>query len=186
MAPENLGSPRSDEYAPYYAGYIRLVPDGDIIMILDRQIEETVGFLARFTEAQAQWRPAPGEWNVTEIVGYLADTERAFAYRALSFARGSVAPLSGVDPDGFMADAGFAKRSLADVVDEFAAVRRASISHLRSLDARAWSRDGIADVNPITVRALAYAMAGHERHHALDFPRHLTMGDRKADERPAG
>lgn len=184
MPPVNPGRPSSDEYAPYYADYIRLVPDGDIITILDRQIEESVAYLAKFTEAQAQWRPASGEWNVTEIVGHLADTERAFAYRALCFARNSSTPLPGVDPDGFMTDAGFAKRSLADVVDEFIAVRRASIPLFRSLEAQAWSRRGIADGNPITVRALAYVTAGHERHHTRDFPRHLAMETGKPTSGP--
>jgi hypothetical protein len=172
------GRPSSDEYAPFYDGYVRLVPDGNIITILDWQIEETVASLAPFSEEQAQWRPAPGEWNVTEIVGHLADTERAFAYRALTFARNDPAPLPGVDPDRFMADAGFANRSLADVVAEFVTVRRASVALLRGLDGQAWSRCGVADGNAITVRALAYTMAGHERHHALDFPRHRAMGDR--------
>ncbi len=184
MAHENPGRPCSDEYPPYYDEYIRLVPEGDIITILDRQIEERVVFLAQFTEAQAQCRPAPGAWNVTEIVGHLADIERAFAYRAVCFARNSPAPLPGIDPDGFMTDAGFAKRALTDVVDEFVAVRRASLPLFRSLEARAWARNGIADGNPITVRALAYTMAGHERDHALDFPRHLATGDEKADTQP--
>lgn len=184
MAAEVPGRPNSTEYHPYYADYIRLVPDGDIITILERQIEQTVASLAKFSETHAQWRPAPGEWNVTEIVGHLADVERAFAYRALCFARNSPAPLPGLDPDVFMTDAGFAKRSLADVVDEFVAVRRATVPLFRSLDAQAWLRGGIADGNPISVRALAYTTAGHERHHALDFPRHLAMGAQKTNEGP--
>ncbi len=171
MATHNPGRPRSDEYAPFY--------DGDIVTILEQQIEATAASLVRFSETQAQWRPVTGEWNVTEIVGHLADTERAFAYRALSFARDSTAPLPGIDPDAFMRDAGFATRALTDVVDEFVAVRRASLPLFRSLEPSAWLRSGIADGNSITVRALAYAIAGHERHHARDFPRHLAMGDAK-------
>ncbi len=175
------GRPHDGEYLPYYAQYIRRVPDGDIIAILDRQIDETVALLSTFTAEQGQWRPAPGEWNAVEIVGHLADTERVFAYRALSFARNDPAPLPGMDPDGFMAGANFADRSLADVVAEFVAVRRASVAFVRSLDAAAWTRSGVADGNPISVRALAYIMAGHELHHARDFPRHHAMsGDTTA------
>jgi len=171
------GRPDAREYVPYYDTYIRLVPDGDIIEILDRQIDETVAFLSSFTAEQAQWRPGLDEWNTVQIVGHLADTERVFAYRALSFARNDPAPLPGMDPDGFMAGANFADRSLADVVAEFVAIRRASVALVRSLDAAAWTRSGVADGNPISVRALAYIMAGHELHHARDFPRHRAMGD---------
>lgn len=167
--------PNADEYAPYYDGYIRLVPDGDIATILERQIDETITYLSGFSEAQAQWRPAPGEWNVIEIVGHIADIERAFAYRAMRFARNDRTPLPGIDPDGFMVEAGFARRPLANVLAELVAVRRASVALLRGFDAAAWERRGTADGNGISVRALAYVMAGHERHHALDFPRHRDM-----------
>jgi hypothetical protein len=167
--------PNTDEYVSYYGDYIRLVPDGDVTAILERQIDETVATLSTFSETQAQWRPAPGEWNVIEIVGHIADIERAFTYRAMCFARNDQTPLPGIDPDGFMVDAGFAKRPLAEVVAELVAVRRASVALLRSFDAAAWERRGTADGNTISVRALAYVMAGHERHHRLDFPRHRAM-----------
>ncbi len=177
------GRPTSDEYAPFYEGYIRLVPEGDILDLLTRQIAETAASLSPFSPAQAQWRPAPGEWNATEIVGHLADAERVFSYRALSFARNDPTPLPGMDPDGFMAGADFARRPLADVVAEYVAVRHASLALLRSLSAAAWQRTGVADGNSISVRALAYVIAGHELHHAADFPRHREMGDHSATNR---
>ena len=171
----NPGRPGNDEYSRYYEDYVRLVPDGDITTTLEQQIRETVATLAPFSEAQAQWHPAPGEWNVIEIIGHLADIERAFAYRALTFARNDPGPLPGIDPDAFMVGAGFARRALEDVVAEFVAVRHASVALLRSFDAAAWSRRGVADGNSMSVRGLAYTMAGHERHHALDFPKHRAM-----------
>src|SRR3954452_18990867 len=176
MATVDPGRPSADEYNPYYDGYIRLVPDGDITSLLEWQIEGTAAALAGFSAEQERWRPAAGEWNITEIVGHLADAERVFSYRALSFARGDSAPLPGMDPDGFMTVACFAERPLADVVEELVAIRRASLALFRSLDAAAWMRWGVADGSLITVRSLAYIMAGHERHHAADFPRHRAMG----------
>ncbi len=175
MTVVNPSRPRSDEYAPYYGQYTQLVPDGDITAMLEEQIDETVAMLRDFSEEQAQWRPAPGEWNAVEIVGHLADTERVFAYRALRFARNDTTPLEGIDQDVFMVDAGFARRPLADVVAELVAVRRASVALLRSFDAAAWERRGVADGNEVSVRALAYIIAGHERHHRLDFPRHRSL-----------
>lgn len=176
MTDVNSVRPTAGEYAAYYHGYILRVPDGDIVDLLERQIAETVTLLSPFTPEQARWRPAPGEWNALEIVGHLSDTERAFAYRAMCFARDVPKPLPGLDPDEFMVSASFAERTLADVVDEFVAVRRASIALLRGLDAAAWVRSGVADGNPVSVRALAYIMAGHVLHHAADFPKHRAMG----------
>jgi len=171
----NPGRPQVGEFVDYYGQYINLVPEGDISSILEQQIDETVATLSTFSDEQAVWRPAPGEWNVIEIVGHLADIERAFAYRALSFARNSPSALPGVDPDDFMIDAGFSRRPLADVVAEFVAVRRASVTLFQSLDEAAWLRRGVASDNEVSVRALAYISAGHERHHALDFPKHRAM-----------
>lgn len=171
------GRPSDGEYVPYYGTYIRLVPDGDLMEILERQIDETVAYLSPFTAEQAAWRPAPGEWNVTEIVGHLADSERVFAYRAFWFARDGGTPLPGMDQEAFMAAVNFASRPLVDVVAEFVAVRRASMTLLRSLDTAAWKRGGVADGNPISVRALAYLIAGHTLHHAKDFSRLRAMGE---------
>jgi hypothetical protein len=168
----NPGRPQSGEFLDYYGRYINLVPEGNISDILEQQIAETADALSSFSDEQAAWRPAPGEWNVIEIVGHLADMERVFAYRAVSFARNSPGALPGIDPDDFMTDAGFARRSLADVLAEFAAVRQASVTLFRSLDEAAWLRRGVASDNDVSVRALAYITAGHELHHALDFPKH--------------
>jgi hypothetical protein len=181
MTHVNPGRPGDEEYLPYYGTYIQKVPDGDIVDRLDRQIDETVAYVAPFTMEQAQWRPAPGEWNITEIVGHLADSERVFASRAFWFARNGGTPMPGMDQEAFMAAVDFASRPLPDVVAEFVAVRRASLALLRSLDAVAWARGGVADGNPISVRALAYIIAGHELHHARDFPRHRAMNSEIAE-----
>jgi hypothetical protein len=77
------GRPGDDEYLPYYCQYIRLVPDGHVLDILERQITESAAFLRAFTPQRALRREAPGEWNTREIVGHLADTERVFGYRGL-------------------------------------------------------------------------------------------------------
>jgi hypothetical protein len=176
MSYVNPGRPVSGEYRPYFDTYIRLVPDGDIVARLDNQIAETVAALKDFTPEQAEWRPAPGEWNMKEIVGHLADSERVFAFRAVSFARNDPTPLPGMDQNIYMAGATFADRTLDDVVEEFVAVRRASLALFRGLDAAAWARGGAADGSPLSVRALAYITAGHELHHAKDFPKHRRMG----------
>jgi len=173
MVAATTARPATDEYIPYYGRYIALVPDGELVATIARQGAETAALLASFSPAQAQYRPAPGEWNTVEIVGHLADIERVFVYRALRIARRDPKPLEGVDDvDGYVAAAGFAARSLADVAAEFATVRQASLALFRSLDAAAWARVGTADGDAISVRALGYIIAGHELHHLADIRRY--------------
>lgn len=161
--------PSTAEYWSYYGQYIERVPDGNILQLLTNQIETTSALLAPLAIAQATFRPKPDDWNIIEVVGHLADTERVFTYRALCFARGDTVHLSSFDQDLYVASANFGSRSLADVLAEFVTVRQATLAFLRTLDGEAWLRQGIASDHTISVRALAYCMAGHELHHVADF-----------------
>jgi DinB superfamily len=165
------GRPGADECLPYYVQYIELVPEGHVVMLLERQIAETAAFLATFTPEQARWREAPGEWNILEIVGHLADTERVFGYRALRIARADPVMWTQVEFGDWAAAANFQARPLGDVVAEYAAVRAAFVAFLRGLDAAAWARRAPADWTLRSVRAVAYAMAGHELHHLASIRR---------------
>lgn len=165
------GRPDADECRPYYFEYINLVPDGPIVTRLERQITESTAYLAAFTPEQARRREAPGEWNMLEIVGHLADVERVFAYRALGIARAEPVMWSSVEFGGYAAAANFQARTLADIVAEYATVRAASLALLRGLDAAAWERRPPADWTLRSVRAIAFTMAGHELHHVADIRR---------------
>jgi hypothetical protein len=169
MTSINPGRPEPDEYLAYYGQYINRVPDGDILDLLARQLDATSNLLAPLSPEQANFRPKPDDWSITEVVGHLADAERVFAYRTLWIARSDHTPLPSFDQDLFVANANFSRRPLADLLDEFVAVRHATSALLRTLDAAAWLRKGIAADNPISVRALAYIIAGHELHHVADF-----------------
>ena len=169
MNTTNPGRPGPDEYLAYYGQYIDRVPNGDMIALLGQQLEATCALLAPLSPDQANFRPKAEDWNIIEVMGHIADGERVFAYRALRIARGDSTPLASFDQDLFVANANFSSRSLTDLLDEFAAVRRASITFFRSLDQAAWVRKGIAADNPISVRALAHIIAGHELHHVADF-----------------
>jgi len=166
--------PDADECLPYYFQYIDLVPAGDIVTQLERQITETAAFLAGFTRAQAVRREAPGEWNAVEIVGHLADVERVSAYRALRIARADPTMWTQVKFDDWAAHANCKDRSLEDVIVEFAAVRGSTVALLRGLDAPAWARRAPKDWTLRSVRAVAYNIAGHELQHVADIRRQLT------------
>jgi hypothetical protein len=165
------GRPGADECLPYYFQYIELVPDGHLLETLEHQITESAAFLSAFTRQQALRREAPGEWNILEIVGHLADTERVFGYRALRIARADPVMWTGVEFEDYAVTANFQERQLGDVVAEFTAVRAAFIAFLRGLDAAAWQRRAPQDWTTRSVRAIAYTMAGHELHHRADIRR---------------
>lgn len=161
-----IARPDETEYAPYYQGYVSQVPrDADILDLLEHQLGDTVALLSGVSEEKAAYRYAEGKWSIKEIIGHLVDSERVFAYRALTFARGDAGPLPSFDQDAFVANGGFAARALRDLVGEFVHVRRANLHMFRGFTDEAWSRAGVASVGRVTVRALPFIIAGHERHH---------------------
>ncbi|MFN8061750.1 MAG: DinB family protein [Vicinamibacterales bacterium] len=157
--------PASDEYAPYYEKYVSLVAGDDIVPTLTAQLVQTLKALAAIPTDRGTHRYAPGKWSINEVVGHMIDTERVFGYRAMRFARNDATPLSGFDQDTYIANARFDACSLADLREEFACVRRSHLYLLRQLDPAAWSRRGVANGVEVTVRGLAYIIAGHELHH---------------------
>jgi hypothetical protein len=157
--------PTSADYAPYYEKYVALVADGDIVKSLQTQMQDTLSLVRSLTSEQADSRYAPDKWTVKELLGHLVDAERIFSYRALRFARGDENPLAGFDQEPYVRNGNFANRTLADLADEFEHLRLSNILLFRSLDEAAWKRRGVASDNEVSVKALAYIMAGHELHH---------------------
>jgi len=160
-----FGRPGTGEYAPYYERYISLIPSDDIVTALERQAIDTKALLSALTSQQAEFRYAPGKWSVKEVLGHINDTERIMAYRALRIARSDKTPIEGFEQDDYVRIGNFGQRRLEELVEEFKAVRRATVALFGSLDAEAAFRRGIANKNEITPRALAYIIAGHELHH---------------------
>jgi hypothetical protein len=165
MSKTLITRPAADEYAPYYETYISKVPDRDLLNLLSQQIEETSRLLAPISESKAGASYAAGKWSIKDVVGHLSDTERVMAYRALRIARGDGTPLPGFEQDDYVRTAAFNSRLLSDLISEFRRVRAATLSLLGTFDATALQRLGVANGTAVSVRALAYIIAGHERHH---------------------
>jgi uncharacterized damage-inducible protein DinB len=157
--------PIADECSPYYFTYIDLVPDGDIVHTLQAQHADIHTLLQHTTDANAATPPAPSEWSIKQVLAHLSDTERLFSFRALWFARGEQSALPGMEPDPWVAIIDANARTLSDLLAEFDHVRAGSIAFFANLDAAAWQRRGIASGNVMSVRALAWIIAGHELHH---------------------
>jgi len=163
--------PETTEYAPFYAGYVAKATEaaaqhnGDLIKAMQtahRALQELLGSLS---DERAQYRYAPGKWSIKDLVGHLTDAERIFCYRALRFARGDVQELPGFDENLYAEQSNAAERSIHDLLAEFAVVRAGTLALLKSFTPAMVSKTGVASKHPMSVRALAYIMAGHEIHH---------------------
>ena len=160
-----ISAPDLSEHAAYFSKYISLVRGNDVIASLTQQLDSTLSYLRSIPASKADYRYAPEKWSIKQVVGHINDTERLFAYRALSFARADAAPLPGMEQEDWMKVAAFDDVSLNELIDEFEHVRRSTIFFFKHLPKEAWMRKGVANDNPFTVRALAYSIAGHELHH---------------------
>ena len=158
--------PGVDEFAPFYAGYVAGVADGDITKTLAEQGEALLSRLKGLSEAQGGHAYAEGKWTVKDVICHITDAERIFAYRALRIARGDGTPLASFDENAYAAESGANDRPLDTLLGEFAAVRGATLALLRWLPEAAWTRRGTASGKEVSVRALAWIMAGHAMHHA--------------------
>jgi len=165
MSTATSSRPETGEFNPYYAGYVALVPDGDVRATLRTQIADTAALLLAAPTNLHEHRYAAGKWSVKEVVAHMADTERVLAYRILRFARGDDTPLASFDEQLWAPAAGCEMRTLPSLVAEFEAVRAATAALLQGLPPEAWTRGGQASGAAVTVRALAWIIAGHELHH---------------------
>ena len=157
--------PGPDEYASFYGDYINKLDTDDILAHLKRQGLEIMHFLRGLSEEQGDFRYEPGKWSVKEVVGHLIDTERLFAFRGLWFARGDQQDQPGMDENSWAAVSNAGQRSMPELWREQHVARTDHVYLLKGLDEQAAARWGTADGSQLTVRAIPWIIAGHERHH---------------------
>ncbi len=160
-----LGRPEPTEAAPYYFTYINQVESDNALAVIERQLEDVLSLCAGISEEKSLHRYAPDKWSIRQVLNHVTDTERAFAFRALWFARGFEAPLPDYDQNIAAAGAEADRVDWAEHVEEFRRVRLATISLFCNLPPEAWLRTGIASNNQFSVRAMAFITAGHVTHH---------------------
>ena len=157
--------PEKTEYAPYYETYVSLVDETDIVATLQNQLDEMQNLLGEISEEKAARAYAEGKWTIKELIGHLNDGEKIFVYRALRIARADKTPMEGFEQDGYIENANFNECRFKDLVEEFTLSRRANILFFKNLTEEAWTRTGTASGSAVSVRALAYIIIGHVRHH---------------------
>lgn len=159
------GRPTEQEYAPFYAGYVAHVPEDDVLAVLRGQLDDLRAFARAVPADLESFAYAPGKWTVREVAGHLGDAERVFGYRAFRFGRGDQTPLASFDENLYVANGRCGGVPVATLVEELLHLRASNLAVLERLDEAAWGASGTASGKLITVRALAFVMAGHVRHH---------------------
>jgi uncharacterized damage-inducible protein DinB len=157
--------PEIGEYDSYFSRYINLVPDGDILDILEQQNKETNTLLKDISDTQGQFKYSSNKWSVKEVIGHLTDTERILGYTLLCIARGEAQSLPSYDKNVYVKSAAFDKQSLEDLLANLTTVRKSTLQLLKSLNSEDWLRRGRANGSEVTVRALVIILVGHELHH---------------------
>ena len=170
-----IGRPEPNESADYYHGYINRITSDDIVDVLKKQADETLGLLSGISEEKSLHRYASEKWSIRELLNHVNDAERVFLFRALWFARGYSDPLPSYEQDIAVAAAHADDYSWSSHVEDFRSVRQSTLSFFQNLPEDAWLASGVASGNPVTVRALAYILAGHVAHHsAILWDRYLA------------
>jgi len=163
---KKIEKPKEGEYPPYAIMYIGLLPDdGLVLKHLKNNLKATKDFILSLPEKKLIYRYAEGKWTIKEVLVHIIDDERIYAYRALRFARNDPTELPGFEQEDYARHSGANERSIKDILKEYAAVRNATIAFFNGLEEKAFTRAGVANKNFVSVRALAYHIAGHELHH---------------------
>jgi len=160
-----IDRPLEGEYNTFYAGYLALVTEADVLSVLAAQPEELQSLASVIPPYRETHRYAEGKWSIREVLGHVTDVERVFGYRALCISRLDETPLPGFDENAYVASSSYAETPLRGLADEFATLRAGNLAMLRRLETARWQQVGDANGTAVSVRALAFIMAGHFRHH---------------------
>jgi hypothetical protein len=160
-----MNRPAEGTYNPYFGTYISKVEGDNILDILKNQLHELEDFFKKIPSEKWSYSYGEGKWTLAESWIHVNDTERIFAYRALRISRGDQTPLPGFDQDDYVPFYNAKNRTPQSIFEEFISIRKASLSLLESIDANTWDRTGTASNHKISVRAIAFILAGHAEHH---------------------
>ena len=159
-----IGRPTSDQFAEYYRKYVERVPGDDLLRYFQEQKETLATLLEQLSDPKLMYRYAEGKWSVKDVAQHIIDSERIFCYRALSIARNETRDLPGFEENDYARIANADARSGKELADDFRSIRVASIALFKSFDDTTLDKKGVANNQPVSVRALGYLIGGHDLH----------------------
>lgn len=157
--------PETNEYNQFYSGYVEKVKEDNCVDALKSGYRATKALLGSIPDDKWEYRYSEGKWTPKEMLLHILDAERVFAYRALRFSRGDETELSGYDHNIYIATSEANSRSVKSLLKEYRRVRKSTITMFSNFPAEAESRVGMANADSVSVRALGFIIAGHEKHH---------------------
>ena len=160
-----MNRPSKNEYAEYYETYVSLVTETDIVAAMQSQLDEAEQLFAEISEEKSLFAYAEDKWTIKEVIGHLIDAEKIFSYRALRISRADKTPIEGFEQNDYVENANFNQIKLADLIEELELARKSTVLFFSNLTDEAWLRIGTSNDLPVSVRALAFMMVGHIRHH---------------------
>ena len=158
-----------NEYAGFFATYIKAVENVNLIEELEISVHDFVRFVQNISMDKFDYRYAEGKWTIKEIIQHLIDAERIFGYRALRISRNDKTPLPGFEENDYVKNTDAKLRSIQDLLTEMAVVRQSTLSLFKSFSQEQLSRMGVASNNEISVRAIGFIIIGHQKHHQPIF-----------------
>lgn len=160
-----LQRPLTSEYPEYYVPYVDLVPEGDLLTILNEDLNSTIALFEGISNEEGHFRYATDKWSIKEVLGHMTDTERIMSYRLLRIGRGDQSALAGFNENEFVESSQINNQSINDILEDFVATRKATITLIKNMPTEAWGNKGNANNTEVTTRAIAYIIAGHAIHH---------------------
>ena len=171
-----ISKPDKSEYPEYAEMYMKLLPDDGLILShLKSNVQVVKDFINSLSPDRLLYRYEKDKWTIKEILVHIVDDERIYAYRALRFARNDAAELPGFEQDDYTRSSAANERNIKNILQEYSAVRSATIALFNGLPNEAFLRSGVANNNRATVRALVYHIAGHELHHIQLLKSHYGL-----------
>tara|TARA_B110000037_G_C17127998_1_gene509344 strand:+ start:9470 stop:9985 length:516 start_codon:yes stop_codon:yes gene_type:complete len=162
MKPSQL---KKSEFAPYFNTYISLVDEIGTVKALRKSKKYVLKLVKTFPKEKQQFCYAAGKWTIKEILLHLIDNERIFINRALRFSRNDTTSLPAYEHNEYVENSNANNRKFKDLLKEYKSQRNCSIQFFKGLDKEILKKTGTAGGNKISVRAIAYILAGHDLHH---------------------
>lgn len=162
----NIIFPTTEEYPADAEMYMKWCKkDGTLLQQLDFSLVKTMNVVRSLSDERLNFRYAKDKWSIKEVLVHLIDGERIYGYRALVFARNDKTTLPGFDQDNYALNSDTEERALDNIMQEYVAVRSSTIRLFNGFSDVALARNGVANGNEVSVRALGYHILGHELHH---------------------
>lgn len=161
MKTDRFGNP----VPPWYAGYGLLLNGRSFAVALEQSLSETASLLVHTPEDKMQYAYADGKWTVATVMLHIIDCERIFNYRALRIARNDQTPLPGFDENNYAESSNASHRSKESLLEEYLAVRRATLALYQNFSGDMLERKGVANGYVFSVEMIGAITAGHELHH---------------------